>query len=176
MNFIVKCHRNMNARKDRMRVEVGGWSSHTSAKGVEEELYLLALGQEFHQVKLERHSVYAVISGGGGDLAYKSYHITLSMQTDCDCVQETGDGGRLYLEHLWGCWEGTPALYSDTAEWGIQKWSLWSCTTDHVEKSEMEKKKEKIRKLWPCKFSAQMPEYIKVNLLNLSGVIEHNLL
>lgn len=71
MNIIVKCHRNMNARKDRMRVEVDGLSSRTSAKGVEEELYLLALGQEFHQVKLERHSVYAVISGGGGDLAYK---------------------------------------------------------------------------------------------------------
>lgn len=50
----------------------GGWS-RTSAEGVEEELDLLALGQEFHQVKLERYSVYAVISSsGGGDLAYRS--------------------------------------------------------------------------------------------------------
>lgn len=29
--------------------------------------------------------------------------------------------GQVYLEHLYCCWEHTPALYSDTAEWGIQR-------------------------------------------------------
>ncbi len=61
----------MNVRKDRTRVGVDGGWSHTSAEGVEEELDLLALGQEFHQIKLERYSVYAVISSSG-DLAYRS--------------------------------------------------------------------------------------------------------